>query len=89
MHFRSTIDKSRSRPEGHNDIESIKSNLIKNAYPPFLFNIVIKKYLNYKFSCDQNQLKDTSDVHYFNLPYIGNMSHHIENKLSKLLQRVL
>ena len=25
----------------HNDIESIKSNLIKNAYPPFLINKVI------------------------------------------------
>ena len=26
----------------HNDIESIKSNLIKNAYPPFLIDKVIK-----------------------------------------------
>ena len=30
--------------------ENIKSNLIKNAYPLFLFNKVIKKYLDYKFS---------------------------------------
>ena len=34
----------------HNDIESIKSNLIKNAYLPFLIDKIIKKYLNYKFS---------------------------------------
>ena len=34
----------------HNDIENIKYNLIKNAYPPFLINKVIKKYLNCKFS---------------------------------------
>ena len=68
----------------HNDIENIKSNLIKNAYPPFLIDKVIKKYLNYKFSSNQNQLKDTSDVHYFKLPYIGNLSHHIKNELSKL-----
>ena len=33
----------------HNDIENIKSNLIKNAYPPFLIDNVIKKYLDYKF----------------------------------------
>ena len=33
----------------HNDIEDIKSNLIKNAYPPFLINKVIKKYLDYHF----------------------------------------
>ena len=68
----------------HNDIENIKSNLIKNAYLSFLIDKVIKKYLNYKFSTNQNQLKDTSDVHYFKLPYISNLSHHIKNKLSKL-----
>ena len=68
----------------HNDIENIKSNLIKNAYLPFLIDKVIKKYLDSKFSSDQNQLKDTPDVHYFKLPYVGNLSHHIKNKLSKL-----
>ena len=39
---------------------------------------------SYKFSSNQNQLKDRSDVHYFKLPYIGNLSHHIKNQLSKL-----
>ena len=39
----------------HNDIESIKSNLIKNAYPPFLINTVIKKYLNCKFSSNRTK----------------------------------
>ena len=34
----------------HNDIENVKSNLIKNAYPPFLIDKFIKKYLDYKFS---------------------------------------
>ena len=68
----------------HNDIENIKSNLIKNAYPPFLIDKAIKSYLDYKFSSNQNQLKDTRDVHYFKLPYIGNFLHHIKNKLSKL-----
>ena len=40
----------------HNDIENIKSNLIKNAYPPFLIDKAIKKYLYYKFSSNQNLL---------------------------------
>ena len=31
------------------DMENIKSNLIKNAYPPFLIDKVIKNYLDYKF----------------------------------------
>ena len=61
----------------HNDIENIKSNLVKNAYLPFLIDEVIKRYLGYKFSSNQNQLKDKYDVHYFKLPYIGNVSHHI------------
>ena len=65
-------------------MEKIKSNLIKNAYPPFLIDKVIKKYLDYKFFSDQNQLKDKSEIHYFKLPYISNLSHHIKNKLSKL-----
>ena len=68
----------------HNDIENIKSNLIKNEYPPFLIHKVVKKYLGYKFSSNQNQLRDTSNVHYFKLLYISNLPHHIINKLSKL-----
>ena len=46
-------------------------------------NKVIKKYLDHKFSSNQNQLKDKSDVHCFKLPYDGNISQHIKNKLSK------
>ena len=68
----------------HNDIENIKSNFIKNGYPPFLIDNVIKKYLDYNFSSNQNQLRHKSDVHYFPLSYIGNLSHHIKLKLSKL-----
>ena len=59
-------------------------NLIKISDPPFLIDKVIKKYYDYNISSNQNQLKNTSDVYYFKLPYIGNLSHHIKNKLSKL-----
>ena len=62
----------------HNDRENIKSNLIKNEHPPFLVDKVIKTYLDYKFSSNQNQSKDKSDVHYFRLPYIVNLSHYIK-----------
>ena len=71
----------------HNDIENTKSNLIKNAYPTFLIDKVIKKCLDYKFSTNRNQLKDTFDVHYFKLPYIGNLSHHTKNKLWKICKK--
>ena len=68
----------------HNNIENIKSNLIENAYPLFLIDKVIKKYLDYKFSSNQNQLKDKSANHYFKLPYISKLSKHIKNKFSRL-----
>ena len=68
----------------HNDIENITSNLMKNAYPTALFDKVIKKYHDYKFYSNQKQLKVTSDVHYYKLPYIRNFSHYIKNTLSKL-----
>ena len=45
---------------------------------------VIKKYLDHKFSSNQNELNETSDVYYFKLSYIRNFSHHSKNKLSKL-----
>ena len=54
-------------------MENIKSDLIKNAYRSFLINKVIKNHINYKFSSNQHQLRDISDVHYFKLPYIGNL----------------
>ena len=68
----------------HNNIENIKCNPITNAYPSFLINKVIKKYLDYKISRNQNKSKDKSDVYYLKLPYIGNFSHHVKNKLLKL-----
>ena len=67
----------------HKDIESIRSNFIKNSYPPFLIDEVIKTYPNHKFYSNQNQLKDTSDVYYFKLAYISSLSHNIKNNLAK------
>ena len=64
-----------------------KSNLIKNKYPSMLIDKIIKIYLNYKFSSNQNQLKDTSEVHYFKLPYIRNLSHLVKKRLSKLYKK--
>ena len=43
-----------------------------------------KKFLDYKLSSNQNQLKDKSDVQYSKLSYISNLSNHIKTKLSKL-----
>ena len=68
-----------------NDIENIKSN---HAYPPFLIDKVIKEHFGPKFSSNKNQSKDTSDVYYFRVQYIGNLPHHIKNKLPKLCKHI-
>ena len=54
------------------------------TYSSFLMDKVIKKYLDSKFSSNQIQLKDKYDYHYFKLPNIGNLSHHVKNNFSKL-----
>ena len=69
----------------HNDIENTKSNLIKNAYPPFFIDKVIKKYLDYKISSNQSQLRDKFDVHYFKLRYRQPITPYQKN-LSKLCE---
>ena len=71
----------------HDDVKTLNS--IQNAYPPFLIDKVIKKYLHYKFPSNQNQLKDKSDVLYPKLPYIGNILHHIKNKLRNFAEKIL
>ena len=60
---------------------------VKNTYLPLLIDKVIKKYLDYKFYSNQTQLKDKSVVHYFKLPYIGNLSHYIKINFRNLAKR--
>ena len=57
---------------------------IRDNSNSFHNDIIVKKYLDYKFPCNQNQLKGKSDVNYFKLPYIGNLLHHAKVKLLKL-----
>ena len=66
----------------------MKSNLIKNAYPLFLINEVTKKYLDYEFSSNQNQLKDKSEVHYFKAIYQQPFTPY-QKQTFETLQRVL
>ena len=72
----------------HNDLENIKSNLIENASPPFLICKFIKYYLNRKFSSNQNQLRETSNLYYFTLSHICSLFHHFFNKLLKLCKKI-
>ena len=53
------------------------------TYVNYIFIKPIKRCVSQNQN-NQNQLKYKSYVHYFKLAYIGNLSHHIKNKLSKL-----
>ena len=48
-----------------NDIENINPILLKCISTILNRFKVIKRYINYTFSSNQNQLKDKSDVHFF------------------------
>ena len=62
-------------------IENIKSNLNKNACLPFLINKVIKKYLDYKFTGNQNQLKVTN-LMFITLNYHISTTFHTTSKVN-------
>ena len=68
----------------HTDIESIISNLIKNAYPQFLIDKVINTISFLVTKINWKHIWRTHSNKYYKLPYIGNLSHHNKNKLSKL-----
>ena len=65
-------------------MENQKYDLTENAQLLLSIDKVIKRNHDHKFSSNKNQLKDKSNFYYFKLPYIGNLSHHIKTKLSKL-----
>ena len=54
----------------------------------FSINKAIKKFINYMLSSNQNQLKDTYDVHCIKLPYIGNLKYYMKKKSLKLCKEV-
>ena len=72
----------------------IKSAYRWNSWKKFRKWIIRGKFVHFSSTIDMSRswnrriqfiiLKDTSDVHYFKLPYIDKLSHHIKNKLTKL-----
>jgi len=71
----------------HNDLNLIKNNLIKNAYPSFLIDKIIKNYLNFKLSEQPQQSKSKCNIIYFKLPYIGEPSINVRSKFLNLCNK--
>ena len=79
MHFRSTIDRAGVEPEGYNLSYSISLNYHISAYMVKYYQKILSVYV-----VEYYHILPKSDVPYFKLPYIGNLSHHMKIELSKL-----
>ena len=71
----------------HNDLSTIKNNLIKNSYPSHLIDKIIKNYLNIKLSASPTEPKVKSQVSYFKLPFIGKASDNVKIKILKICKK--
>lgn len=72
----------------HQEIQTIKSLLQKNSYPPDFIEKEIKLFLNSKLEkCSKNSENKNEKSDYFKLPYLGDISICTKKKVSKLCKR--
>lgn len=71
----------------HIDLTEIKNILKKNAYSDFIVNKIIYTYLNHKVKDVSMERKESLEVRYFKLPYIGNYSYLTKSKINKIIKR--
>ena len=69
-------------------MKNIKSNL-ENSYPPFLIDRVIRKYLNDKFSSNQNQLKTHLTFITLNYDILATVHIILKINIPNFLKRIL
>ena len=64
-------------------MKKVKEFLGKNSYPPHLVDKQLKKYLK-KVEIARDKSKDDENISYMKLPYIGNYSRTVQNKIMAL-----
>jgi len=62
----------------------VKSFLCKNAYPPHLINKQVKKYIHKAQQTSEQNKEDREKIFFIKLPYIGNHSDAVQNKIKEL-----
>ena len=76
----------------HLDIENLKHYFLKNSYPIRLIESTINKYLNKQLDTrvlnQPSVEKNTVDVRYYSLPYIGHFSKITQDKVSSLCKKL-
>ena len=72
-------------------IKELIKTLGRNAYPPYLINNTVKRYLHQKYSENENKVDDKNakspDKRYFKLPYIGKYSVITKHKIGDIVKR--
>ena len=66
------------------EIEKVKAFLCKNAYPPHLINKQVKKFINKTQQASEQNKEDKENIFFIKLPYIGNHSDAVQNKIKEL-----
>ena len=71
-------------PGFHDDVSKIKDTLKRNSYPPFIYNKIMKAYID-KILYNNNKVSsEVNKLWYFKLPCIRKYSEQIQKKVTKL-----
>ena len=72
----------------HNDILDLEKILGRNLYPPKVIGKEIRNYLNNKFSiANTDNVNEDQNLHYYKLPYIGDLSKSTKTKIEKICKK--
>ena len=71
----------------HNELEKLKSILVKNGYPIKVINKEIKLFLSKKLIQQEQKLLDDKRKIYLLLPYIGKAGEDIKKKIEELVNQ--
>ena len=71
----------------HNEIENIKVLLQKNSYPPNMIDEQIKNFLDSKLKANHTNNISNDNLHYFKLPFLGNISSNTKRKITNLCKK--
>ncbi len=69
------------------EFDFLRQYFYSNGYPNFIFDNVLKKFLNRKFFNDDLTHTVSKRKMYFTLPYFGTQSEHLKKDFMKLLQQ--
>ena len=68
----------------------IKNTLLRNEYPSGFIDKYIRQFLNKKFAPRTPFIQNNLSKYFlFKLPYLGNISHHVEKELKELIHKHL